>query len=124
MGPKKKVKDKCGYCPESTTGTEGLKCTMCDMWHHRECIDGMSPEFFSYLSKEMKEGKMSWMCDKCTGITKKIMQNVTALTRKVEGLETNVTAAVEKLDKNVEEVGAVKVRLEIVEKRDDKEGSR
>ena len=123
MPPKKKVKDKCGYCPDSTTGKEGLKCTMCDMWHHRECIDGMSQEFFSYLDKEMKEGKMSWMCDKCTGITKKIMHNVTLLTGRVEKVEERLTAAEEKMDKNEDDVKAMKGRLEEVEKRDDKEAA-
>ena len=68
-GGKNKVKAKCGYCPDSTPGTECLKCTMCDMWHHRGCIEGMSQEFFKYLESQMKDGNMGWTCKKCTVVT-------------------------------------------------------
>ena len=123
MAPKAKVvKFKCGYCPDSCSGKKSLKCSLCDQWHHQECIEGMSAEFFSYLDEQIKKGTFTWYCEKCAVITKKVLNQMTDLTTRVEKLEEHHEANLAQWGKNETKVTEMERRLKKLEDNE-KEGT-
>ena len=78
--PPKKDMLKCGYC----SGKARLQCNQCEFWQHRDCMSGISEEFFNYPEAQSKDGNMGWMCEKCHKVIK---TEVSVLAGRVKELE-------------------------------------
>ena len=74
------IKFPCGNCNKTTSGCAALMCSICEMWHHTECLPGMSNEGYQ-LMVSMKEtmGYSFFLCGKCEKVHKKTWQAVNNL---------------------------------------------
>ena len=83
-----KVKFPCGNCTKTTSGCAALLCNICDHWHHKECIPGMT-DFGYQTLVSMKEsmGCVFFLCSKCEKVHKKTWQAVTQLGKRVDTIE-------------------------------------
>jgi len=98
-----KVKFPCGNCTKTTSGCAALLCNICDHWHHKECIPGMTD--FSYQTLvSMKEsmGCVFFLCSKCEKVHKKTWQAVTQLGKRVDSIEKRMDELEKKMKENTE----------------------
>ena len=119
MPPKKKTEFPCGFCKETTSSTHSIQCIICEFWHHKECIPGMTDEYYKQVTS-LKEaiGTVYWLCEKCDVFNKKMMQSMNQLTKRMETLETREEANRKKGEDNETEIGKMRSRLEELEKKD------
>jgi hypothetical protein len=114
--PPKVIKSPCGYCNASCTQDACIQCTICEFWHHKKCITGMSNEYFQYLQDDLKEsGNIMWLCEKCKVTTKKLLTKMSQLTVRMDRVEERVTTNETKGAGYEKEMEGVKKRLEEVE---------
>ena len=115
MPPKKKVMFPCGNCGK-TVGSGSLQCNICDFWHHKNCIPGMTDAFLDTLLT-MKEamGSTCWICEKCTHATKKLHKDVVGIAKRMDKVEGDVKANKSAVDSNKVEIEQLKARLLKVE---------
>ena len=113
---KPKVKFPCGNCAKTTSGAGSLQCTICDYWHHKKCIPGMTDAYFDMVL-HMKEsmGSHCWLCEKCQHATKKLHKEVIVVAKRLDKVETDVLANKSAADNNKSEIDLLKARLLKVE---------
>ena len=102
MAKATKIKFPCGNCNKTTSGSAALQCSICELWHHRECVPGMTKEAYQQLLS-MKEtmGYSFFLCGKCEKVHKKVWQAVNNLGKRVDSVETRL----EKVEKLLEKYG-------------------
>ena len=83
-----KPKFPCGHCNKSSSGCAAVLCNICEMWHHWECVPGMSRESYEQLAT-MKEtmGYSFFLCGKCDKVHKKVWSTVTNLGKKIDAMD-------------------------------------
>ena len=93
MPPKKKTEFPCGFCKETTSSTHSIQCIICEFWHHKKCIPGMTDEYYKQVTRLKEDiGTVYWLCEKCDVFNKKMMQSMNQLTKRMETLETREEA--------------------------------
>ena len=107
--PKKKgkkgaaVKFPCGNCNMTTSGCAALMCNICELWHHNQCIPGMTKEGYQQLvSMKDSMGYSFFLCGKCEKVHKKTWQAVNNMGKRLDSFETRL-GKVENLMKDYEE---------------------
>ena len=86
------IKFPCGNCNKTTSGCSALKCNICEMWHHSECIPGMTKEAHQQvvsLSETM--GYTFFLCGKCEKVHKKTWQSINVMSKKVDSMEQRLS---------------------------------
>ena len=92
----KQKKHPCGACSESvTSATKSLMCTVCELWFHYDCIEGMTMQLFDCCNLAYTTlGVSSFFCKCCkkataklNGIIKELRNEVQKLSKRVEKLE-------------------------------------
>ena len=113
-----KTKFPCGNCNKTTSGCASLQCSICEMWHHRECVAGMTKEAYQQLVS-MKEtmGYSFFLCGKCEKVHKKVWQAVTKLGHRVDTVEKRLDEIEAKLKKQEEEQKEYKKKVATVESK-------
>ena len=116
QGGKKGVKFPCGNCNKSTSGCAALKCNICEMWHHSECIPGMSKEGYQQmLSMKESMGYSFFLCGKCEKVHKKTWQAVTTMGKRLDSFETRLEKVESRLKEYEEKHEATSKKVESVE---------
>ena len=94
--PEKTKKHPCGACSENvTSATKSLMCTVCDLWFHYDCIEGMTKQLFDCCDLAYSTlGVSSFFCKSCkkataklNGVIKDLRNEVEKLSKRVEKLE-------------------------------------
>ena len=117
--PPKKVKCPCGYCHESTSGAAAVQCAICDFWHHKSCVQGMSDEFYRHLFTAKEAGlRVTWLCEKCDKTAKKLESLIVVLGTRVDSLEQRMEKNEEMAKANTENVVTLKEKIENMEKNE------
>ena len=118
------MKYPCGFCNLTTHQTHAVQCVICEFWHHRKCIPGMTDDFFKHLNG-LKDGVGSvyWLCGKCEGINKKMKQMMSQITGRVENLEKKEAENRAKGEENETKITKVEARLGKLEDSDKKGAS-
>ena len=95
-----KIKFPCGNCNKTTSGSAVLLCNVCELWHHWECVPGMTKEAYQQIVS-MKEtmGYSFFLCGKCDKVHKKVWQSVNILGKRVDAVEKRL----DKVEKLLEE---------------------
>ena len=89
MPPRKRKVDfpclKCGdHCKK---GTNAIQCFLCELWIHQTCSN-VDDTLYKYLLHEMDlTGKVSWHCDSCHAVAKKLNSQINDLTKRITTLE-------------------------------------
>ena len=103
MAKKKAVKFPCGHCSNTTSGDAALMCNICEFWHHKDCIPGMTDECYkTIISMKESLGYSFFLCNKCEKVNKKTWQSVNLLSKRVETIEKRLDDIEEKLKKSTE----------------------
>ena len=98
-----KPKFPCGTCSKTTSGCKAILCNLCEFWHHKECIPGMSDEGFQLLlSMKDSMGYTFFLCAKCEKVHKKTWQSVNLLTKRMNAVEERLDKVEKQLKANVE----------------------
>ena len=100
---KKAVKFPCGNCNQTTSGCAALMCNICELWHHTECIPGVTEESHKMmLSMKESIGYAFFLCPKCEKVHKKTWQAVNQLGKRVDAVEKKLDDLEEQLKKITE----------------------
>ena len=110
-----KAKFPCGNCNKSTSGCAALQCSICEMWHHRDCVAGMTKEAYQQVVS-MKEtmGYLFFLCGKCEKVHKKVWQAVNNLGKRVDSVESRLEEVEKKLKQYEEEQKECSKKVETV----------
>ena len=82
------TKFPCGNCNKTTSGCAALLCNICEHWHHKECIPGMTDEGYqSLVSMKESMGYSFFLCSKCEKVHKKTWQAVTQMNKRMDTFE-------------------------------------
>ena len=118
--PKKEVKVKfpCGNCSKTTSGCASLLCNICEHWHHKECIPGMTDSGYQTLVS-MKEsmGCVFFLCSKCEKVHKKTWQAVNQLSKRVDSIEKRMDEMEKQLKINTEKQSETISKVKAVENK-------
>ena len=103
----------CGKCDKEVARREhGLKCDMCEMWHHTAC-EGVSEALYKAIQDNEQDTAqgLHWFCRKFSKFAKGFMAGLSklaarqdALEEKVNHLEANVTEKINIADKTQEDI--------------------
>ena len=94
-----KPKFPCGQCNKSSSGCAAVLCNICELWHHWECVPGMSRKSYEQLAT-MKEtmGYSFFLCGKCDKVHKKVWSTVTNLGKKIDAMDERLKKLEKRLD--------------------------
>ena len=96
-----KVESRCPICKEICgTKVDAICCELCEEWLHIKCIDMPLS-----LYRAMDTRGIHWFCDKCDGKVGEMLKDLVAIKRKQDEIDA--------------ELGEVKERMEIIEKKID-----
>ena len=111
-----KVKFPCGNCSKTTSGCQALLCNICEHWHHKECILGMTDSGFQTLVS-MKEtmGCVFFLCSKCEKVHKKTWQAVTQLGKRMDSIEKRMDELEKQMKANTERQTETITKVKAVE---------
>ena len=114
--PKAAVKFPCGTCSKSTSGCAALLCNICEMWHHKDCITGMTDAMYSnLLAMNDSLGYSFYLCAKCDKVHKKTWQAVNQMSKRMEKIEDRLTKIENSLKENEESHKQIATKVKIVE---------
>ena len=113
-----KVKFPCGNCTKTTSGCAALLCNICEHWHHKECLPGMTDSGYQTLIS-MKEsmGCVFFSCPKCENVHNKTWQAVTKLGKRVDSIEKRLDELEKQMKINTEKQTETITKVEAVENK-------
>ena len=112
-------KNPCGFCNKTTNSTHCIQCVICEFWHHKDCIPGMSEEYYKHLNG-LKEaiGTVYWLCKKCDITNKKMNKMMNQLTGRVGELEKKEEANAKRWSDNDEAMKKLSSRVGEMEQKE------
>ena len=112
-------------CGKEVTGkTGGVKCNICAIWIHQECvIPTMTNKVYQWLKDEEKsDGSTSWSCRSCKTAFKKFTSLVTDLEGRISGVEGKVESQAKDIELNAKGVSHNKDKIASLEAKLDQVG--
>lgn len=109
----KKEDTTCGKCDKVVGKMEhGLKCDMCEMWHHTDC-EGVPDSLYRAI-QETDQGAsqgLRWFCKKCNKFATGFMAGLNRLSMRQDALEEKVKDIEDHVAAKFKEVGQSQAEL-------------
>ena len=110
------VKFPCGHCNKTTSGSSALMCNICEMWHHTDCIEGMTGDMYkNMLSMKEVLGYTFFLCAKCEKVHKKMWQTVNKMGQRLDSVEKRLDEIEKAIKMNSEKHQETVKKVEKVE---------
>ena len=78
----------CGNYNKSTSGSADLQCSICEIWHRRGCVTGMTKEAHQQVVSMKTMGYIFFLCGKCEKVHKKVWKAVNYLEKRADSVES------------------------------------
>ena len=88
---KKTKKYPCGKCDDEVT-TASLYCRTCEQWFHKQCCEGMTPQYFENCQRTYEEcGMSAFLCKTCMKVWHKVQKQFKDLKDEIREIGNRVT---------------------------------
>ena len=107
----------CGKCDENCKKCElSVSCGMCEIWWHKDCIEGMTEAYLDQIIKTEKMfGWSGFLCRVCQKVMAKLNKGMKEMEGRVANLEREKKELALKVEVLEKRVGECKGEIKVVE---------